>query len=158
LPRCYASTGKPDNPRATRSGWTSGAASEFARLGVHLHALPFFDEEWHADLQARFKRGELGNAAAGRVSTHAWLCIRDGQLHVRWQLETDRPSIEPLDVHADIVSQQLCRLADGFGAEGDGFKRVLVHEIEPGRVGIEIRGRLAREVRLPELVSRFERL
>src|SRR5688572_12419975 len=57
------------------------AAGELARLGVHLHALAFLDEQRHANLQSRLEPGQLGHSAACRVAADAGLSVGHCQLH-----------------------------------------------------------------------------
>ena len=64
-------------------------AGELARFGVNLDLLAVLDEERHSNLEPGLERGNLGHAAAGRVSPARRAQMRSRSAGRR-ELEADR--------------------------------------------------------------------
>ena len=105
-----------------RSTTRSGAAGELARLGVDLHLLAFLDEERHANLEAGLERRGLGHAAARGVAAHARLGVATVSSTWGGNWMADRVAVVLVDLHHDVVDQQLAIVADDVGARASASR------------------------------------
>src|SRR5262249_54026464 len=95
----------------------SGAPGELASLGVDLHLFAFFDEKWNRDLETGLESGRFCDTAGRGVASHAWFGVRHGQLHVWWELDADWVAVVLVNLHGEVVDQQLLVVPHRVGAE-----------------------------------------
>src|SRR3990172_7703103 len=121
-----------------QSGPSLGPSCELPRLGVDFHLFPFFDEEGHPEFETGLERGQLGDAATGRIATDARLAGGDLQFHVGRKLQSDGVAVELLNLNDQVVHQQVAVLAHDIRSEREGLERLLVHEVVARAVGVQI--------------------
>src|SRR5690349_14159879 len=147
----------PSSPSCPyKDQYDSGSSRELPRFGVHLHLLAFLDEERHAQLHAGFEDRDLRHVAGRRVAADARLGGLDLQLDVRRELERDGPAVELVDLHLEVVDEEVPILAGHLGRERERLERLLVHEVVAVGVRVEERRWDFDEVGLVELVAGLE--
>src|SRR5207237_6267832 len=70
----------------------------------------------------------------------------------------ERIAIVLLDLHGEVIDEELAIVADGVGAERERLERLLIHEVIAVAVRIKIRGRYHGEIGFAELLPRLEGL
>ena len=90
-----------------RSNRRLRAAGELAGFGVDLHLFAFFDEEGHADFEARFEPCVLGDGSAGSVAARAGLGVGDGEFDLLGQLQADGIAVELVDLDDRAFEEEI---------------------------------------------------
>ena len=147
-------------PRAGRRRGHQPAAATRPRYSaaprVHLHDVALVEEERHLDHRAGLEGGGL-RAARGGVAADAGIGLGDLQLDEVRQLDSDRAVVDEQDLHLGVLLEEVARLADFLGGEGDLIVRVEVHEVV-AVVLVEELHPLLLEVDQLDLLARAERV